>query len=136
MAKVPDLSNEITYYAVRSRGKGGQHVNKTATKVELYFSIEASHLLSDETKAILKNALGHLIHADGNIRMTSEEARTQRQNKEIVTEKFYLLLNKALTPKKRRVPTKKPRSADQTRLTEKHQHSEKKAGRNKPTEDL
>ncbi len=67
MIAVPDLFSECTFHAVRSSGKGGQHVNKTATKVELYFSIDDSVILSDEQKAIIKNAIGQMINADGNI---------------------------------------------------------------------
>lgn len=129
MTQIPDISKECTYYAVRSRGKGGQHVNKNATKVELYFSIDESKVLTDEQKAILKNEIGQLINADGFIRITSEEARTQSENKDIVNEKMHALLTKALTPKKRRVPTKKPRSANEKRLTEKHIVAEKKLQR-------
>lgn len=129
MTLIPDISKECTYYAVRSRGKGGQHVNKNATKVELYFSVDESKILTDEQKAILKNEIGHMINADGFIRITSEEARTQLENKDIVNEKMTALLKKALTPKKRRVPTRKPRSADEKRLTEKHITAEKKSKR-------
>lgn len=135
MIRIPDVTKDCTYYAVRSRGKGGQHVNKTATKVELYFSIDESTVLTDEQKAILHNEIGHLVNADGFIRITSEEARTQRENKEIVNEKLIALLTKALTPVKRRVPTRKPKAANEKRLVEKHIVAEKKAVRKLSSED-
>lgn len=135
MIAVPELYSECIFHAVRSSGKGGQHVNKTATKVELYFSIDDSVILSAEQKAIIKNAIGHMINADGNIRLTSEEARTQKQNKEIVYTKFIALIRKALTPVKRRVPTKKTVAANQKRLTEKSKQAEKKSARRKADPD-
>lgn len=135
MISIPDITKECTYYAVRSRGKGGQHVNKTATKVEVYFSISESTLLNDEQKAILHDALAHLINADGYIRLTCEEARSQAENKQLVNKKLLALIRKALTPKKSRIPTKKTKAANEVRLSEKHKRAERKTNRRDVTAD-
>ncbi|HNA58494.1 MAG TPA: alternative ribosome rescue aminoacyl-tRNA hydrolase ArfB [Chitinophagales bacterium] len=130
-----DIISECTFKAVRSSGKGGQHVNKTSTKVELYFSIADSALFQDEEKAILLTKLGHLIASDGYLRLTCEEARSQRENKILVIEKFIKLIDKALIPPKKRVKTKKPKAAVEKRLTEKKHRSQIKTGRRNNSEE-
>ena len=56
-----DLTQECTFKAVRSGGKGGQNVNKVSSKVELYFSISDSQILTAEQKEILLQKLSHRI---------------------------------------------------------------------------
>lgn len=130
MIAFPDISKEFVYYAVRSSGKGGQHVNKTSTKVEVYFSIADSVLLDAEQKEMLLAALQHLIHADGNLRVTCQQARSQAENKQIATKKMLALITKALTPKKKRVATKKSKAANEKRLNEKRKQAARKSARN------
>lgn len=129
MITIPNIAKEFTYFAVRSSGKGGQHVNKTATKVEVYFSIADSALLSDEQKQLLLEGLQHRIHADGQLRITCQQARSQAENKRLATQKMVLLITKALTPKKHRTATKKPKAANEKRLDEKRRQSARKSTR-------
>ena len=132
---IPDLSAEFTFKAVRSGGKGGQNVNKVSTKVELYFTIGNSQLLSEAQKQVLTQKLQHLPNSEGELRIVCEEARSQLKNKQLVIEKLYALFEKALTPVKKRVKTKTPKSVIAKRIKDKKIAGEKKSMRKKPDLD-
>lgn len=132
---IPDLSSEFTFKAVRSSGKGGQNVNKVSTKVELYFNISQSMLLSVEQKTILEQKLSHLLNSEGELRLVCEDSRSQLKNKEIVIDKLYDLFDKALMPVKKRVKTKTPKSVIAKRIKDKKIAGEKKSLRRKPDLD-
>lgn len=129
---IPDLSSEFIFKAVRSSGKGGQNVNKVSSKIELYFTIPASQLLSELQKQILTEKLRHLMNEEGTIRIVAQEDRSQKRNKEIAIEKINLLLGRALTPEKKRVKTKTPRSVKEKRIADKKLRSDIKTMRRKP----
>jgi len=57
--------NEVDYKAVRSSGSGGQHVNKVATKIELYFDFEASQFFNEEEKNRLREFLHNRLTKSG-----------------------------------------------------------------------
>ena len=120
------LKSEIKYSASRSSGAGGQNVNKVNSKVELRFNILQSNILNESQKARLLNQLKNRINNNYEIILFAEEDRSQFKNKQIVTEKFLLLLDLALRTKKKRKPTKPtPRSKEQ-RLNKKKKQAEKK----------
>ncbi|MBC8046979.1 MAG: aminoacyl-tRNA hydrolase [Fimbriimonadaceae bacterium] len=132
MIQIPDLVSECIFKAVRSSGKGGQHVNKVSTKIELYFTPQDSQLLSDQQKNLLYQKLNHLMNEEGTIRITSDAHRSQKQNKEEAIEKLNQLILKALTPKKRRIKTKTPKSVKEKRIKDKKVKSTIKEMRKKP----
>src|SRR5438093_3823811 len=99
------LLNEVTFKAVRSGGKGGQNINKVSTKVELYFDVDASKILSEEQKEIILKKISSKISEEGILKLSTDTERSQFANKELVSEKFVALIQKALTPKKKRVAT-------------------------------
>lgn len=121
---------EVSFKATTSGGKGGQNVNKVATRVELYFDINNSAALTDEQKALLHAKLYNRISGDGILRLTSSEKRTQLENKDQAKEKFLDLIRKALTPKKKRKHTAPSKSSIEERLRKKKLQGERKAGRN------
>lgn len=123
---------EFRFQTSRSSGPGGQHVNKTESRVELFFNIDASTLLADEEKERLQRKLKKRINADGELIITSESTRSQIRNKEDCIKKFYELIEKALTVEKKRIATRPSIAARKKRLETKRLQSEKKQLRKKP----
>jgi len=120
---------ELSFSASRSSGPGGQHVNKVSTKMELRFHVITSLLLSQEEKDLIVEKLAKRINQEGELVLVSQSERTQLQNKVRVIEKFYDLLAKALTPRKKRKPTRPTAAAKEKRLEEKRLQAEKKGRR-------
>jgi ribosome-associated protein len=123
------LDKELKFAFSRSSGPGGQHVNKVNTKVELRFNIDLSQILEDEQKEILRDKLSTQISQDGDLIIISQATRSQLKNKDVAIDKFYLLINQALKPKKKRKPTKVSKGAIEKRLKEKKELAEKKSRR-------
>ena len=130
---IPDAELEIK--ASRSSGAGGQHVNKTASRIELNWNIRESRILSDEKRQILQDKLASRISSEGVLRIVSSETRSQTQNRERAESRLADLVRQALTPRKKRKPTRRPRGADEARLASKELHSKKKRDRARDAED-
>ncbi|MCF8331254.1 MAG: aminoacyl-tRNA hydrolase [Bacteroidales bacterium] len=126
------FENEFEITAVRSSGPGGQHVNKTSTKIELRFDVDNSELLTDEEKNLLRNNLANMISRNGYLIITSQESRSQSSNRENAIKKFYQLLKQGLNKPKKRKKTNPPTEAKEKRLEEKKKHSQKKDWRKPP----
>lgn len=126
------ILTELEYKAVRSSGPGGQHANKTATKVELAFDISNSEALSDYEKRRISRKLSGRINKDGVLKMSSEDSRSQHTNKEIVTQNFLFELKEALKKQKPRKKTKPTKASKLKRLKAKKKKSEIKANRKDP----
>lgn len=124
-----NLAAEIEFKASRSGGKGGQHVNKVSSRVELKFDIQRSELLTEEQKIRLLEKLGHRINADNTIRVVSQEQRSQLLNKERALHKLYTILKKGLYQEKVRKATKPKKSSIERRLKQKQLQAEKKINR-------
>ena len=130
---IPD--SELDIKASRSSGAGGQHVNKTSSKIEINWNIRDSGTLSDEQKQILQERLASRASNEGVLRIVSSESRSQKQNRERAEARLADLIRRALTPRKKRKPTRRPRSADEARLASKKLHSKKKRERLRGAED-
>ena len=126
------FERELVFTSSRSSGPGGQHVNKVSTKVELRFHIPNSGLLNDEEKDILLIKLKNKINSEGELIIVSQDERSQLKNKEKTIEKFYELLQKALTPPKKRKPTKPTQASKEKRLEKKRIITDKKEKRKPP----
>jgi ribosome-associated protein len=126
---------ELGVRATRSSGAGGQHVNKTSSRIEITWNVRESKAISDEQRAILSDRLASRISADGSIRVVASEMRSQRQNRERAEVRLADLISRALTPRKKRKPTRRPRSADEARLASKKLHSKKKLERKRDVLD-
>lgn len=120
------LNAECTFSASRSSGPGGQNVNKVNTRVELHFSVTDSKVLSEDQKIILGKKLKNRINLEGELLLTSEVERSQLRNRIKVTALFFELLEKALTPAKKRVKTRPTAASRLKRMESKKQQSEKK----------
>jgi ribosome-associated protein len=125
------LENEVQITASRSSGAGGQNVNKVNTKIELRFNVLTSSLLTDEEKLLVSTKLKTQINNDGELIITSQDDRSQFRNKKNSIEKFYEILAKALTKRKKRKPTAPSAGSKEKRLQTKRHMSEKKVLRKK-----
>ncbi len=128
---IPDLSSEFVFQASRSSAPGGQNVNKVNSRVELRFHIADSQLLTDEQKQILLVKLSSRLTNDNILLISSQNERSQFQNKKNCIEKLYALLQKTLTPRKKREATKPSKASIEKRIQEKKRTGEKKNLRGK-----
>ena len=122
----------LTFKTSRSGGKGGQHVNKVSSKVEVVLHIPSAAFLPDEARALLMTRLAHRLDTNGNLHVIAQEDRSQLVNKETAVEKLLAILEKALKVDKPRKPTKIPRSVIRKRLENKHSTALKKEMRKRP----
>lgn len=126
------LFHELEFTASRSSGPGGQNVNKVNSKISVKFDVVQSQILSEEEKAIILKNLSRHLTKDGIIMISSQDKRSQLENKQIVIEKLDRMMARAFEKKKARKPTKVSKSAIQKRITSKKIHAEKKKWRQKP----
>ena len=129
------LEAELVFNASRSSGPGGQHVNKVSTRIELRLDIPGSKLLKEEEKLVLIDKLANRISREGMLILASQSGRSQFNNRAEVTERFYRLVEKALTPAKKRRPTRPTTASRIKRLESKQQRSEKKMRRKSQPEE-
>jgi ribosome-associated protein len=117
---------DLSWTAARSSGPGGQHVNKSASKVELRFDIEACIVLGPAVKSRLRALARSRISADGQIRVVSQRSREQVRNLDDARERLAELIREALVPPKTRRATKPTRASKKRRVQAKRQQSSKK----------
>lgn len=128
----PKLSiplGEVDVKASRSSGPGGQHANKTESRVEAAFSVHASEVLSESQRARLLEKVGPVVRA------VSQDARSQARNREIALIRVGDKIGEALKVRRRRVATKPSGAAKAERLAGKRARSEKKSLRQRPQAD-
>lgn len=133
--KIDILLKELVFKAIRSSGPGGQHVNKTASKVEISFNVLASKALSEAEISLLQEKLGRRISEKGILTVQSSTRRSQHQNKRLGIERLINLLQKNLEVAKPRKKSKPSKNAIQKRLDSKKRQGLKKANRKRPSLD-
>jgi ribosome-associated protein len=134
---LPDLTKECVFATSRSSGPGGQHVNKTETKVELRINIVTSMLLSEDQKTIiLQKYSDKLVDQGTSVKITCQTSRSQATNKKIALQKLYTLLETWLVIDTPRIATKIPAVVKIKRLAAKKQTAKIKALRGKPKNDM
>jgi ribosome-associated protein len=117
---------EIELRTSRSSGPGGQHAQKSETRVEAVFDVEASTALSEAQKRRVLTKAGPVLRA------VAQDERSQLRNKELATERLVEALRAALRVERRRVPTKPSRAARERRLDEKKRRGAVKRLRRPP----
>jgi ribosome-associated protein len=124
---IPD--EEIEAVASRSSGPGGQHVNKTASRIALKFDVLGSPSLPEAVRERLRAKLGHRIAVDGTVRVVAQDARSQHANRKAAMDRLEALLARALTVEAPRVKTRISRAERARRLEAKRIRSQIKRGR-------
>ena len=119
-------SSEIELRFSRSSGPGGQHAQKSETRVEAVFDVEASEALSPQQKRRVERKAGPVLRA------VAQDERSQARNRELAVERLVAQLAQALRVERRRVPTKPTASSKERRLETKKRRSQTKRLRRPP----
>jgi ribosome-associated protein len=121
--------DEIEVQASRSSGPGGQHANKTESRIEASFVVGASSVLSDAQKARVTARCGPVVRA------VAQDARGQARNRALALERLAARLARALEVPRTRRPTKPTKASRTRRLEAKRRDSQRKSARRRPTAD-
>ena len=117
---------EVELRFSRSSGPGGQHAQKSDTRVEAVFDVEASSALSDAQKRRVVSRAGPVVRA------VAQDERSQWRNRELALERLAETLREALRVQRPRRATKPSKAAVERRLDEKRRRGETKRMRRPP----
>jgi ribosome-associated protein len=121
--------DELVVTFARSSGKGGQNVNKTSTKVFVHWFIENSTVLTDDEKNRVRTKLANRINNKDELVISSEEERSQAQNRDLAVARLQVLVDQALHVPKIRRATKPTWSSQMRRVDSKRKRSQIKTQR-------
>ena len=113
---------EIEESFVRAAGPGGQHVNKSATAVQLRFDVRSSPSLPDEVRRRLERLAGSRLTRDGVLVLTAQGERSQKRNREEALARLIALVRTAARPPVPRKPTRPTKASRLRRLDGKKRH--------------
>lgn len=122
-------AHELVITAISASGPGGQHVNRSATRISLQWNVRQTRSLREEQRSLVVARLSSRLDGDGALRIVAGEYRSQQQNRRAAIERLVQLISRALVVQKPRKATRPTRGAVERRLTEKRQRSETKRRR-------
>lgn len=125
---------EISISAIRSRGAGGQNVNKVSTAIHIRFDVRTATAISDEDRERLLKMKDRRLSKDGVIVIKSQRYRSQDKNRSDALEKLAEMIRTALVVEKPRKATKPSKKSRQKRLDEKTRRGRLKESRGKVSE--
>jgi ribosome-associated protein len=117
---------EVELQVSRSSGPGGQHAQKSETRVVAVFDVEASNALSDTQKRRVVARAGPVLRA------VAQDERSQSRNRELAVERLIASLREALRVERKRVPTTPSAAARRRRLEQKRRRGDVKRLRRPP----
>jgi ribosome-associated protein len=126
---------ELEFRASRAGGPGGQHVNTSSTRVELWWDVANSPTLSDEQRRRLVDRLATRLDGKGRLRVVAGGSRSQLRNREEATERLRQMVAAALVVPKARKRTRPSRAAKAGRLEEKRRRAAVKRDRKPPRQE-
>jgi ribosome-associated protein len=126
---------EISEAASRAGGPGGQHVNKTSTRVTLRWNVRDSAALGAAQRARLLERLGPRLTRSGSLVVHAARSRSRAQNREAARSRLAEIVRDALRTTRHRVPTRPGKASRERRLTQKKQRSATKRRRAAPDRD-
>ena len=126
---------ELNMTADRSGGPGGQHVNKTSSRVRLEWSVADSAVLTEQQRARLLVKLASYMTKDGVMHVSSSDTRSQHRNREEARKRLVALVRSGLKKPKPRKKTRQSRASHRRRLEAKKRRSEIKRSRRNPQHD-
>lgn len=127
------LLNACAFSSTKSGGKGGQHVNKVETAVELRFNLNHETLLDKVDVNLLQAKLENRLTQHNELILRSDETRSQLRNKALVIDRFLKIVEEALKPKTIRKATKPTAASKRKRLDTKKKKAELKKNRRRPS---
>jgi ribosome-associated protein len=126
---------ELEFRASRSGGPGGQHVNTSSTRVELWWDVANSPTLSDEQRRRLVDRLATRLDGKGRLRVVAGGSRSQLRNREEATERLRQMVAAALVVPKARKRTRPSRAEKAGRREEKRRRAAVKRDRKPPRQE-
>ena len=120
------IRTEVAFRFSRSSGPGGQHAQKSSTRVEALFDVEASAGLSDAERRRVLERLGPVVRA------VAQDERSQARNRELATQRIVAQLAEAAKPRRKRRATEPTNASREQRLEEKRRRSRLKLLRQPP----
>ena len=118
---------EITMTAIRARGPGGQHVNKTSTAIQLQFDVRRSRAFDDDQRRRLLRLRDRRLSRDGRVTIKAQRSRSQEANREEALLRLKSFLEKGLVVAKPRRKTRPGKAARQKRVDDKTRRGRVKA---------
>jgi ribosome-associated protein len=125
-------AGELRASASRSSGPGGQHVNKSNTRVTLRWNIETSEVLSDRQRALLRSRLDHRLTRGGELILHAGRARSRARNLERARERLMEIVREGLATARTRIATKASAGARKRQTQQKKLRSAVKSQRRRP----
>jgi ribosome-associated protein len=126
---------ELVFRVSRASGPGGQHVNKTSTRVEVLWDLIRSPSLDDARRERLRHKLRTRLDASGILRVAASARRSQRQNRLAAVRRLQQLVDEALYEPPPRRRTRPPPHAKEARLEAKRRRGQTKSRRSRVRED-
>ncbi len=123
--------HELEFTTSRAGGPGGQHVNKSDTRVTIRWNIPTSHAITEAQKQRLLDKLSSKVTQEGDLIVHNSSSRSQQQNKKNALAILEKEIRKALHVAKKRIPTKIPKALKEARLQTKSQRGALKKMRSK-----